>query len=176
MRIALLIILLCFTSLCYSNVVYEQKDANGNISYTDKPTSNTANAIPVETSTPTISTSSTTQSAPTKPEVEERKPYTTFAILIPQDQTTFQNQREIPVQIKIEPKLQLGDVIQLIVDGTPYGKPVEGTTLLLNQLDRGSHTVAAMILSKKNEVFNKTAVITIYVQYARLGPNNQNSH
>lgn len=160
--------------------VYKQTDENGNITYSDIPEKN-ANVMvipetqttpsPTTQNTPTVN--STTPNTTTVNSAEpERKPYTSFSIASPTDQVTFQNQRQIPVNIQLEPQLQEGDKIQLYVDGNPYGEPVASAQLQVNQLDRGTHTLSAVLLDKKKTVVKTSKTITIYIQYARLGPNN----
>ncbi|MDR3476520.1 MAG: DUF4124 domain-containing protein [Gammaproteobacteria bacterium] len=178
--------LLFFSFSCTAETIYKQTDKNGNIVYTDTPQQNAQAVIIPTDSTASISTVPTTiPSPPTKPSEPAsaststspssapdapRVAYTTFILAAPADQETFQNQRLIPIKVMIVPDLQSGDKTQLYLDGKPYGSPAEGSDLALNNVDRGSHTVSVVILSKDNTILKSSNSITINVQYARLGP------
>lgn len=167
-------------STVYAASVYKQTDADGNVTYSDIPQKN-ANVMVIP-ETPVVTTPQTknipaagpnTPSSSTETAADtERKPYTVFSISSPNDQVTFQNEREIPVTIQLEPALQEGDKIQIYVDGNPYGEPVASTQIQVNQLERGTHTLTAILLDKKNAIVKTSKTITIFIQYARLGPNN----
>ena len=186
---------LFFSLACQADTIYKQTDAQGNITYTDTPQKDAQTIIVPAESPPTITSSTPASSPPpTMPAApggspaslaqpgatetaiptaimdDTRTPYTSFSLVSPVDQQTFQNQRLIPVEVSMVPALQLGDKVQLNVDGNPYGALVAGTQLTIGQLDRGSHTVSAALFSKDNVILKSTNTITIYVQFARLGP------
>jgi hypothetical protein len=181
MRMRLSYLLLLSSVSAAADTIYKQTDNNGNIVYTDTPQKNTQTIIIPSETTPSISSAPAAPPAHTSAVIgaptpatgdtatETRVTYTTFALISPADQETFQNQRLIPVKVLIEPKLQTGDKTQLYVDGKPYGDPAEGSDLTVNQLDRGSHTLSAVIVDTGNLILKSTNTITINVQYARLG-------
>jgi hypothetical protein len=168
-----ILLFFCFISFAQAATIYKQIDEKGNITYSDTPLKNSKVIIvPDQSSTrssPKSKTVSTpTTSTPTQPN-EQHLSYKTFDIISPTDQQTFQNQRQIPVQINIEPDLQPGDKIQLYLDGNPYASPEARTTLELNELDRGSHTITAVIFDKNHSILKSSKTITVFIQYARLG-------
>lgn len=175
------VILLClYTTVTFSaGAVYTQTDENGNVTYSDMPLKNSQLVVIPEVNTtasqqPPKKTMTNTPSTPSPSSSGETKiTYTTFTMTSPIDQQTFQNQRAIPVEIKIEPALQTGDKIQLYVDGKPYGTAMESTTLTTQQLERGSHTISAALIDRAQTVLKQTGTATIYVQYARLGTTNK---
>jgi hypothetical protein len=171
MRYFILLFLLIAISLGYAASVYTTTDSNGNIIYSDTPLEN-AKRIPDATSTISTQTSTTKpQEKSAKPETPNETPsvpYSAFAITSPTDQQTFQNQRQIPIVLKIDPPLQKGDRIQLYVDGAAYGAALESTQLQVEQLNRGSHTLSASLIDSKRNLLKETPSITIFIQYATV--------
>lgn len=177
-----ILLLLCFVSLvCYA-AVYMQVDKNGAVSYSDSATP-TSVAVDVP--------EGNTVSAPEPPQSKTRNvknpsigpnkdggwdvnpavpasylPYTSFTIVSPVDEQTFQNQRDIPVEFALEPKLQQRDTIQLYVDGKPYREPWATQHAAIYQVDRGTHTIYAELLDKDRKMLKTSNTVTIFIHYA----------
>lgn len=98
--------------------------------------------------------------------------YKTFEMVYPQDKQTFHNERRIIVSFDINPPLRSGDLIQLYVDGQPYGPPQASTNLLLYNLDRGEHTVSAKLIDRNGRAIFTLSDRTIYIHYASIGPRS----
>lgn len=175
MKYLVMLMLLLITLPCYSDV-YTETDSQGNITYSDSPSTNSKKIEMQETSAPPPVTTNIpnkptiTSPTPTSEEsTNADEPYTKFLIKSPTDQQTFQNEREIPVEIVITPDLKKGDKIQLFVDGIPHGEASSSTVLTAKQLDRGMHVISAILYDKTNKILKNTKGVVIYVQYARLG-------
>jgi hypothetical protein len=173
----LLFLGLVITSLICSAAIYMQIDENGNTSYSDTPTANSKQVhIPssvIKSTTPkNIFTDNNAvkenNDKKTAVVAETHLPYKKFIISSPADQYTFQNQRDIAVEISIEPELQAGDKIILYLDGNSYGPAVATTRFSLLQLERGTHQISAALLDAKQTVLNNTGPITIYIHYAHI--------
>ncbi len=165
--------------------IYMQKDANGNITYSDSPLSN-AKKIDVPDGNSTLSTTKnagdeTAQAVDMQPPLTkpsdsnaaptastDRKPYKTFVILSPEDQASIQNQVVIPVSLKIDPALQPGDAIQLYVDNQPMGRATNNSHPQLSNLERGTHQIVAKLIDSNKRVLRESNSITIYVHRASL--------
>src|SRR5262245_1832375 len=137
MKNTLYILCLLLPLTCFADI-YKVVDANGNVTYTDKPTSNnavpvtipkgnTAPATPQQKSLPDV-TDTNTSTTVTTTNQDTKKPYTQFAISSPQDQDTLQNQPTLSVKLNVVPALQEGDVIQVYVDGGPIGNAEHQTS------------------------------------------------
>lgn len=167
LRIILIWIGLLSATICYS-AVYMHKDSNGNIIYSDTPLDNAA-----KINVPTVLNyvPSTQSSAVTKDNAKSlialtEKKYTDFEIISPKDQDTIQNQPIFPVILNIKPELQKGDKVQLILDNQIYGIAQESTQIQLDQVERGTHQLYAVLLDKEQRVIQQSNVITIYVHRA----------
>ncbi len=169
MRYVLMIILL-FTSLVCLAAIYFQKDANGNIIYSDTPLTDNAQSINIpstkHSSTPPVSPPIPSDTAAKKD--IGNKAYTTFFIVSPTDQETIQNQPVITVSINIDPKLQSGDKIQLYVDGKAWGGAEANTQFTLDHIDRGIHQLYAVLLNQNGITIKQSNNVTLYVHYASV--------
>jgi hypothetical protein len=164
-------ILVCLLPLICVAEVYEQKDQNGNIIFTDMPADGSAKPVDL----PQISTAP----GPTpKPTVQQPVPsantparvaYTVFDLAAPVDQETIQNQPVIPVDIKINPDLQPGDTIQVFIDGSPWGPPAASTHFVFNAPPRGTHTLAAKLIDNRQQTIKETNTITMFIHQAHNG-------
>ncbi|MDR3491225.1 MAG: DUF4124 domain-containing protein [Gammaproteobacteria bacterium] len=172
MKKIILFLLLIYPYSLQAAAVYESVDNNGNTIYSDSPSPNAKQLeiTPTQTAQPIINNVQPKEKKSVEIIAHEKnKPYTKFSLTAPHDEDTFQNQRDIPVEVSIEPKLQKGDKVQLLLDGHPNGDAVESTTLHLLQPERGSHTVSVALLDENQKVLMQTNSITIFVMYAHIG-------
>jgi len=176
-----LITLLFLLPLTSYAEIYKSVDANGNVTYTDKPTDSNATVVTVPKTNSAPATSpepaSVNNAAPENnaapvtaapSDKPTKKPYTQFMIASPADQESIQNQPTLAVTIKINPSLQAGDVIQLYLDGTPYGNAVPDTSFNLTIPNRGTHVLSATLFDKNMQVLKQGNSITIYVHQAHI--------
>lgn len=144
--------------------VYSHEE-NGQTIYSDTPLSANASAVNV----PTVNDSpvlQTTDSVKVKQSVSSE--YKNFSISSPSNGETIQNQPTITVSTAIDPKLQKGNKVQFYLDSKPVGPASEQTSITLNHIDRGQHTVSAAIVSEQNSILKQTESITIYVHYGKI--------
>lgn len=152
--------------------IYEHRDNAGNVSYSDVPSHNAKLIQPNwmnNLSQPDIKETPAIDTAVIQTPVTVKQMYTTFQFMSPSNEQTYQNQRDIPVELKVEPDLQEGDRVQLYVDNLLYGNPEPTTHLQLHQLDRGIHAIYAVIIDANKNIVKKTTTTTFYVHYANLG-------
>lgn len=184
MKYGLLFVCLMTFSVGYAAVYKTVED--GSVSYTDTPENGATEVSPTvanqvsstlpDTTPPTPAKSnSLNQSAkpsaieptPVKSSVPAGDmPYNTFAIESPADQETIQNQPLFSVKIKLDPPLQDGDKVQLMLDGQPFGAPSTTMEISVENVDRGEHRLSAVLLDKRNTVIKRSNVITIYIHRA----------
>jgi len=182
-RIFILLLLLCIGCATFAEEMFQQTDSNGNITYSDTQISPNGKKITVysqnemnistpsstnqesilKTNKPIPSNTSLPQS--TNPLAQS---HTLFSIISPQDQETIYNQPVIVIDIKIEPKLNEGERIQILLDGAPTGIPVASTRTQLENIDRGTHQISALLLNKNNQVIKRSEPITIYVHHTSI--------
>jgi hypothetical protein len=137
----------------YSTEIYKVVDANGNITYTDQPEPE-AQLAPL--ALPAVNKISAAEPGPAginQPlNAEHLAPppvfagYTQAYILSPEhDQIIPNQQRNIIIQLSLQPQLQPGHRVRFLRNGQPQGAPVGATAYQLDNLDRGSHQINAQI-------------------------------
>jgi len=171
MKYLLFIILFFLSDICFA-AVYMQKD-NGNTTYSDTPAANAQPiTIPPPTnniSLPAASSQPNNISPQPKPEESSTNFYKNFTMIDPTDEETFQNQRDIPITIKMGPALREGDKIQLFLDGNPVGQPTSDLTqLAIHEVERGEHQLFAALIDKDGQTVEKTSPVTIYIHYSAI--------
>lgn len=177
MRMIFLFILISFASFVCHGAVYMEKDKFGNITYSDTPLPNGTKIdvpeVTQETSegsnvTSVTTTTSTEENAVVAENILVHKDYVVFLIQSPVDQATIQNQATIPVDIKIDPPLQEGDKILLLLDNKPYGAPAASTRFELADVERGTHQLSAVLLDANQRVIKESNSVIIYVHRVTL--------
>lgn len=174
-------VLLFVLSSSYA-AIYEQK-ANGDIIYSDTPQNNSQPVVlpnlntnislpptgPAATTKPSPISNPSVTPDPSSTSSQTRQAYNTFIIIDPTNEETFQNQRDIPIKLKMDPLLQPGDKIQLIVDGKTAGGPIEDLNqLALHDIERGKHQLAVVLVDSSGVIIKQTETITIYIHYSAI--------
>lgn len=166
-RLTMLIAVLCCTSGAAFAEIYRTVDADGNVVYTDTPTSGSK---PVDL--PPASTYSPPRNATAVPEresaqAEEPEFYSNVQIVQPGDEETIRaNTGNVDVGVQVSPELfvEAGHRIQFYLDGEPVGAPSFELSTTLANIDRGEHTVAAAIVDTSGATLERTDSRRFFVQ------------
>ncbi len=147
--------------------IYRWKDDEGNVIYSDVPQ---PGAEKVELNEPIIlpaqpvpGSSSFSRKRKEKPPA---KPYESVSITRPADEQTIRdNIADINVAISVRPALQagFGHQLQLLFDGQRVGKPGRKMSFVLPGVDRGAHTLEAVILDRNGQVAARSPITTFFV-------------
>lgn len=87
-----------------------------------------------------------------------------FAIVSPQDGATIPpGQRVIVLQVAVDPVPRTGYRFFAVVDGQPWAGSSSGTSLDISALERGSHSVQAVLTDPGGNVLAQSQAVTIYV-------------
>lgn len=163
--------------------IYKTVDEDGNVAYSDTPpadvearadstieleinnTYNAKDSTPVpanntnNSSQPGDIVSASGSATPTDPGAA----YQTIAISAPAaDANLRSNSGNVSLSISLQPGLVPGDQVRFFLDGKPVGT-VTGTSLSLTNIDRGTHTVAAVVLDSagKPRISSNTSSFSI---------------
>jgi len=147
--------------------VYKSVDAQGKVTYSDKPVGNSQPVtLPPLSSVPPPSYKSLQPAARISPITTQVTRYKTLEIVTPgQDETVRDNTGNIPVHVLLKPALNkaAGHRLQYFLDGRKYGEPaISGQTLYTN-IDRGTHTLGVAVVDASGKVLKRTAAIRIYM-------------
>lgn len=173
----LVALLLLFMHVVYAADIYEWKDSDGNVTFSDTPRPGAKKLeIPdAQTYVP--------QNAKPKQQLVNEEPqktayYTLLSISSPRNNTTIPNRSGVVnVLLEINPTLREGDNVQLIMDGKPIGEAQHSNIFKMNNVDRGIHTLSAAILDNKGENIITSESITFYVirPNKNIGPLHNNA-
>lgn len=89
--------------------------------------------------------------------------YMDFSIAQPQPEATIRNNPgTVMVRFRIEPELRGGDQIRVLLDGKPVDTGAT-TIVALQRVDRGTHTLSAVVEDKAGAVVARAAPVTFYM-------------
>ena len=145
--------------------VFRVEDKDGKVTYTDRPP---ADRDSVEVELPPIT--------PIPPQQRAEQPtadqaaaafsgYSRVTLVSPaNDSLVLYDQSQVMVQLDLTPALQPDHLVQFYVDGSPYGKPVTAISRSITGLERGTHSIAARVLSSQGAVLAMTQPVKVHVQ------------
>ncbi|MGG2398168.1 DUF4124 domain-containing protein [Pseudomonas sp. SH1-B] len=171
----LLACLLLALALPVSAQIYKYTDANGNTVFTNQPPEGTAAEsveLPptntVKMKTPDIPVDNSREDDTSKSEA----PYSVLSLNgIPDDDAMRANNGTFIVSVNIQPRLQPGHSLRLILDGEPYGQASNVPSLQLTNLDRGEHSLAVAVMAGER-IIQQSATETFTLQ--RISVNSPN--
>ncbi len=173
-----LLLMMCFCFNAYGQI-FKIVDKDGNVTYTDQPPGD--GTEPMEL--PELSVVSTDYEAPTVatdpvPETEEdvttpaalRKLYRDFRISRPSPEETFWGtENAVVVAWEASAPLQEGMTVRFTIDGKAQASSAENMKGV--SLDRGSHTVSAVLLDSFGKSVMTTDTVTFYVHQQSVRSN-----
>lgn len=167
----LLLILLSALSFFSANAeIYRWTDANGNTVFGDSPPK-TVKAKPIDLPLLTVADSFNKKEEEKQAEngQEETSAYSAFHITAPTDGESIRsNEGSLNVSLSLKPQLQDGDEVTLYVDAKQVatGKTL---TFTLSELDRGEHTVFAVLTDAEGNIILNTDPVTFnLLRYSAL--------
>ena len=164
--LTLLIGLLCLSAQA---AIYKKVLPDGTVIYTDQPESGGKEIElpeiqtipppkPIFTEPPSPSTDNSTEPATN---------YTSLTITSPgNDETIRANDGKVVVKIKTEPPLQTqqGHKILIKMDGNAVGGPATQQQYVLENVDRGTHTLQASIQNKDGDTLLQSPSVTFHIK------------
>ncbi|MES9944878.1 MAG: DUF4124 domain-containing protein [Candidatus Thiodiazotropha sp.] len=161
MRIVVLLLTLLMAMPLLARDVYKYISEDGEVIYSER--------YHPDAERITVSDSKKTAALPPDEQSEEARAaageYATFSIVKPSDNETIRNEEgTVPVGISLEPNLAEGHVIHLFVDGTKLDSDIKQTQLILQQLNRGTHSLQAKIINSEGESLKESNSITFHLR------------
>jgi len=146
--------------------VYRWVDGEGNVIFSDTPREG-AEKVQLRETTIVPGERPTVKLSPDDavPEVPVALPYTAATIVEPPDQGTLRNDQMVTVTVGLAPALQtaFGHRLQLFVDGQPHGGPALAASFVLEGVERGAHTLEAVVLGDQGEELIRTPSSTFFL-------------
>ena len=180
MRIGILILALALTlPLAAQEKVYKKIHPDGSVEYSDKPIpggelmnvpKGTVVTLPKPADFKAAETTGERKAAEKKQAAEHAAVYTRFEIVRPKDDEAIRsNSGDFTAQLVLEPGIVEGDRLRWKMDGNV----VEGAgslTLIMRNVDRGTHTLQAEIVDGQGKVIKSTPVVTFHLLRHAGGP------
>ncbi len=150
--------------------LYKWKDKDGNVMYSDKPPFEGAEQLdpPHLTTTPAVKVvKKKPKPEDTGPTIEEDFRYSQFQITSPlNDEAIRSNPGNISVSFLVKPalNLRLGHFITIKIDGTVVRDKVKSSSgILLQNIDRGTHTITASLKDKNGQTLMSSNPVKMHL-------------
>lgn len=169
--LAVLTLLLCPVSLPAVEV-WKGVDAEGNVIYSDRPVpgGQLMNAPDVQTISPPPTPAQPAAAA--QPAPGQDTGYSLIEILTPDQEATIRdNQGNVAVVVGLSPNLRSGrgERLQLLLDGAPASQPGTSTRFELQNVDRGTHQVQAVVVDARGRTLASSEPVTFFLHRVALG-------
>lgn len=164
------LLLLAFLLPAYAEI-YRWVDSDGNVVYSDEPHADAETVdLPASTVyTPVEETDSLKLSPDEENTTELNSPeipsYQLRIITPADDESIWVNNGNVSVTMIVEPDLdtERGDQILVELDGTQVGPAQSETSFQFNNLSRGTHTLAAMVVDSTGTVLTNSSSVTFHL-------------
>ena len=171
MRAILVFLLTTGFALAQTNV-YKSVGPDGTVTFTDQPRPG-AEKLEIrepKTVAPSAGATRALEGARGTPEeASAEAAYTEFAIVSPtDDQAIRANNGNVSVSMSLAPSLHADHAIVVSVNGQKIGKG-SSTSLQLQNLPRGTHTVQAAVVDNKGQEVIRTGNVTFHVLRVGVG-------
>jgi hypothetical protein len=166
--------LACSVVVCAATV-YKWVDENGVTHYSDQPHEN-AQKVTVQ-APQTYSASHGLYSSPSQnPAPKAPSTAYTCSVVQPANDETFQNTSAVSFAAQASPAPGGGDQMVLLLDGAKVANfPSSGGSVTLDSVDRGQHTVQAVVQDPSGKALCQSTPVTFTVlQPSLLNPANPN--
>lgn len=167
-------LVLLLASLPAWGAIYRWTDSQGNIHFSDKPhpgAKRVDHLPPLETySPPNLPPAHTSQPQSQSNGQGSAKPrdrYQTLRLTHPQPKQTFRSaERKVAVTVKVTPGLATarGDKLVYYLDGKRVAGPTTSTHIVLNNVNRGTHDVAAAVVGANGKELIRSVPVTFYMK------------
>ncbi|MEQ7918903.1 DUF4124 domain-containing protein [Xanthomonas sp. WHRI 1810A] len=172
-----LVLLLWLFALPAVAQIYKYTDANGNTAYSSQPPNGTKAEtmdLPPLQRIDTVAPTARPPSPATPNQGQAPQNTAAYPVLevtdLPTDEALRANNGTFTVGVRIQPRLQSGHLLQLVVDGQPYGQPTNVPRLQVMELDRGEHSLAVQVLQISDQKsIQQSQTVTFTVQRVHVG-------
>ena len=160
--------LLVTLSVCANADMYKWVDADGNITYSDRPQPGASKGeeevteieVPPVNTVPAVDTSVLDQ--PEETNQDSQSGAESIAIISPQnDEAIRENAGNVSISVAVEPVL--GDeIVAIYLDGNEVSRG-QATNVYLQNIDRGTHTVTAEVISAAGDIVTSASPVTFHL-------------
>jgi Domain of unknown function (DUF4124) len=159
----LLLISLMVVPFVNAETVYKTVDADGNTVFSDVPSAGAEEIKIKEAQAINIPKARSFKLSPPE-EKPKNSNYTKLTIIGPENDATIHGgEGNVNITVTLEPDLDEKDVIVLFMDGKEMlsGRAPQ---FLLENVDRGTHTITVVVKNEDDKVLKRTAKVTFHVR------------
>jgi hypothetical protein len=178
MRAILFTLLSVLCTAAFAATVYKWVDENGVTHYSDQPHENAQKVTLAQPQTYKAPKPPAEQPSAAAPPKAAQSPYSSCAIAQPANEDTFPNATSVDAAVVTNPGVRPGDEVVLLLDGSRVANfPPGGGTTTISPIERGSHSLQAIVRDGNGQVVCQTTNVTFTVlQPSVLNPANPNFH
>lgn len=156
-------------ALAVAGTVYKWVDESGVVHYSDQPHPNAQKIQVQQAQTYKASAGPAASPAPPAPAAAAQTGYRGCAVVEPQADQTFANLDSLTVVVQTDPPLHAGDQIFVTYDGQPLnGNSSTGGRFTISPVDRGTHTLQALVRDSDGTVVCQAPGVTFNVHQASV--------
>ncbi|MDQ7075865.1 MAG: DUF4124 domain-containing protein [Gammaproteobacteria bacterium] len=164
-HLTLLLLLLSFNGQA---ALYKSIDANGQVTYSDRPSLKTDKPLLLPSQNIMQSINSKTPNEADKTDKtdtsSQNKNYQSLQILSPKNDSTLRsNNGEISLILQLEPKLQTQHQIRILLDGKEVKLSHSLITAVPN-VSRGQHSLSAQVIDADQHILISSPAHTLHLQ------------
>jgi hypothetical protein len=158
------ILLWLLSATAAAATVYKWVDERGVTHYSDQPHPN-ATTVDVQPAQ-AVSGPSASPSAPSaNTGSEEERTYPVCELYRPENDEVFMNTSTITAKLRLEPALVAGDQVGIAIDGKRLtNQPRIGTEFVISDVERGTHSIFAVVANAQGKPLCTTPQITFHVR------------
>lgn len=154
-------------SFCAHAEMYKWVDADGNITYSDRPQPGASNddevtevTVPPVNTVPAVDTSVLDKSEETK---QDNQPGAeSISIISPQDDEAIrENAGNVSISVAVEPIL-VDETVAIYLDGNEVSRG-QATNVYLQNIDRGTHIITAEVISAEGNIVASASPVTFHL-------------
>tara|TARA_B100000446_G_scaffold29101_3_gene24342 strand:+ start:909 stop:1409 length:501 start_codon:yes stop_codon:yes gene_type:complete len=157
---------LCYSLLLFTTIaaadVYKSVDEDGRVIYTDNPH---GKQQVEKVDLPSINSQPAIPITPPKKTDQAMATQYRLSIVSPAHESHIPTgQAEITVRVKLQPKMNSEQRIQLLLNGRAFGPASKTPNIRLSDVYRGEHQLAARLQDSQGKTLAQSASITLYVK------------
>lgn len=171
MKKAVIVLMLCLSTLVCFGEIYRSMDSEGTVVLSDVPHKGGSKISPAKTQTyaPALPKNKSDQLViPSGDQAKRDKiPYQLVAILKPSQNETLRSQ-VVTVLVDVKPSLFKGDRIELYMDGHKVVSSDKSYHFSIHNVERGTHVIRAKVFNVAGDEVGSSADVIIHVQLPRI--------
>ncbi len=152
--------------------IYTWEDASGRTIYGDMPPEHKkAKEVKTQELTivpgykdPSLEKETDTLKTQASSEKKEEVSYKSFDVSYPRDDEAIRaNDGNVTVSFDLQPPLQKTDTLSIYLDGKKIAEDSKALSISLNNLDRGTHSLFAVVRNEKGDVLLNSNTVSFHV-------------